>query len=173
MNSNERITIKSTGSAYASVLDLNKLTNFSHKCKNSAAIYGDHLLYNINFQCKDIYKYCQFIYVIRSGKETLSEIVPTKGFEANLRYYQFRLRRIYEMAKHTANSAFLSWPDIKNGKALKLVEDFLHLKTALPVPTYKTLHTHDVPVGILNKAQDCFEYYLYKIQSLKHLKLPI
>ena len=50
------------------------------------------------------------------------------NFSFAKRYYCFRLRRLYEMAKKTPGAIFLTWDDIKSKKKLELVENYLNIK---------------------------------------------
>ena len=170
LNANERIEMRTEHNTYLYPTDLNFLTSHPHKCRSSAAIYGDHLLYNINFQCKRLYKWCQFIYLVRGGKDSMTHLYTENNEQAVYNYYCFRMRRIYEMAKHTPGSVFLIWNDLVSGKAFPLIEDFLSLKTPIPLPSEELFVSKPVSPNtspaLLDKAQDCFEYYLYKIRNL-------
>ena len=172
LNSSDRVHIHTTHNMYFHPEDLNALTDLPHKCRTAAAIYGDQLFYNISFQCKRLYDWCDFIYLIRGGKDTLLELAVNEPYNdlTSYRYYCYRLRRVYEMAKRTPKATLITWNDLKTGEALPELEDFLCLKKKLPrFEIERSPFRTDIDPKLINKAQDCFEYYLYKLKTLPNL----
>lgn len=166
LNENERLQVAYTNNVYYLPTDIYKLLEMPHKCRNTAAVYIDVILNNINFQCKRLYDWCDFIYLVHNG-DSLKEISEIKN---SYRYYCFRLRRIYEMAKKTKNAILLTTQDLQNGKIDKL-NDFLHTKTPINInpEKFSSTPTKEVDYELITKAQDRFEYYLYKLKQIPHL----
>lgn len=167
LNSNPRCQIQSSLVKYSSPEDLVWLFSSQHKCRDSSAIYGDHLLFNTSLSCKNLYDRCKFIYVVRPARASLNEISTMKeyGLEGrfSVRHYSFRLRRMCEMARKTKNALFLVWDDLASGKAFPSVEEYLGLKTQLVAE-----HHHfnagmkdDFDERLISEAQDAYERYYY------------
>lgn len=103
---------------------LNPIINQKNK------VFGDHILKNYNLSSKTFYEFSKFIYVIRSPRQTFNDFMLNsnyKNIEKFSMYYRFRLRRICEMAKKTKSGLILNWEDLKNKKAIPLIEDYLKL----------------------------------------------
>lgn len=143
-----------------------------HKCRDSSAVYGDHLLFNSSLSCKNLYEICRFIYVIRPPRAALNEISTIKdsglkgAFAA--KYYSFRLRRICEMARNTPGALLLTWDDMASGKAFVSIEEYLGLKAGL-----KTEYHHfsaglkdDFDEGLISECEDAYERYYYYLDRL-------
>lgn len=158
LNNHPRIEIKTLGIRWSHPDDLPYLTALRHKHGTTAAIYGDHILYNENFSCKSLYNSAKFIYFIRSAEALKSDKVTRS-------YYQLRLRRIYEMAYCTPGSVLLTYDHLKKG--LPLVENYLRLKPEL---VYETTtppkEEQDVSLSVLNKSQDYYESYLHAFKKI-------
>lgn len=179
LNHSDRINIQTTFSSYDHPTDLLRLYNTPHKCKTPAAIYGDHLLHNISFQCKRLYDWCEFIYIMRGGRDTLQEVAISQPYteQTSYRYYCFRIRRIYEMAKRSPRAAMITWNDLITGRAIPFLEQFLRLRQPLPRLTpdsemFMNSPFREIAPDLLSKSQDCFEYYRYRITQLPHIKIP-
>ena len=169
LNENPRIKIHTSNTNYESVSDLDWLFESGHKTNNSSAIYGDHLLYNTQLSTIALYKFCQFIYVIRPARPSLNIISCTKGAKSAYRYYCFRLRRICEMAKRTPNALLVTWNDLSNGRAFSCIEKLLNLKEELK-PTHQSFMVENEPAPeYQEKSQDSYERHLYYLKHLKHL----
>ena len=168
LNDNPRIQMSDQGRTYTHPTDLNYLIAYTqHKLDNSAAIYGDHLLYNTQFSCEAIHSMCKFIYLIREAKPSLNEnqVHSTHSVSA---YYRFRLRRIYEMARKTPDSVFLTWDDLQSGAAFPILEQFLSLKEPLARAEDFVKSVRDrLPHTVVDPAQDAYEKYLYKLKNIK------
>ena len=167
LNENPRLDILMTGRSYEHPSDLDALFVYPHKLNNTAAIYGDLLLHNINFSCPSLHKICKFIYIIREAKPSLNENLmhPRKYQEA---YYRFRLRRMYEMARNTPGAVFLTWDDMRSGRGNGLIEEYLSLKESL------VKRSEIFPISIkdrisfdeIARCQDVYEKYFFKMRSL-------
>jgi hypothetical protein len=173
LNQNPRCTIFQSNLKYEHPEDLNWMFKF-HKLKNySSAIYGDHLLYNHSFSCKNLYKYCKFIYLIRPARQALNEIYRTTSKyskDSIVRYYRFRLRRICEMAKQTKDAVFITYDDLISGKSFGIIEEYLNLVEPL---THTKLGEFDLSLiedkfgqQVISKTQDCYEKYYYYLNNL-------
>jgi hypothetical protein len=172
LNENPRVQILNGVQSYRHPVDLDHLISKTHhKLDNTAAVYGDHLLYNTQFNCEAIHSICKFIYVVREAKPSLNEdqVHLRQTVES---YYRFRLRRIYEMAKRTPGSVLLTWDDMQSGAAFPLLEDYLGLKEPLAGTELFIKSVNDrVPFQVVEHAQDAYEKYLYKLKNLD-LLLP-
>ena len=181
LNSHPNIEIQNTGFIYTSPLSLEPVLKLPHKLLNSGAIYGDHLLKNFNLQTKNLYPICKFIYYISPAKPSINSICSTVGinFDGAFRYYCYRLRRIYEMIKDCPG-VFIT--DQIAEKSLENVQSYLDLiepfhyewppKQSLlnliepfryEWPPKQSLDA--VPYDIISKAEERYEYYLYKIKK--------
>ena len=137
----------------------------------TAAIYGDHLLFNTQFYYKPFYAACRFIYVVRGAKGTLNTIMANKSDEHNahtaFRYYAYRLQRICEMAKRTPGALWLTWTDVVQGKALPVVADYLGIDKNFASTVMPPGDEPDVmPLQVVEKAHDAYERFLYFSKSL-------
>jgi hypothetical protein len=173
LNGNPKCTIQNSSVKYSGPSDLEWLFASPHKCRDSSAIYGDHLLYNSSLSSKNLYERCKFIYFIRPARASLNEISMMKG-ETGLegrfaaRYYCFRLRRICEMARKTIGSLLLTWDDLASGKAFPSIEEYLGLKTQLRAEhRHFSLHTIDeFDEKLVSECEDAYERYYYYITNL-------
>ena len=168
LNENPRVQIVDKGGYYDHPKDLDHFSVQPHKMDGTAAIYGDQLLYNTNFSCVALHSICKFIYLIREAKPSLNEnsFHLRKTVE---NYYRFRLRRIYEMASKTPGAVFLTWDDARTGNGLPLIEEYLGLKDSL-IPCEdlfpKSVKDH-YPFDLVERCQDAYEKYLYRLRNLK------
>jgi hypothetical protein len=135
LNKNPKCEIKESSTQYENPSSLGWLFASGHKCRDSSAIYGDHLLFNMSISYKRFYEFCKFIYVIRPARASLNEIATlqdTKYKQADAaRYYRFRLRRICEMAKRTPDAVLVTWDDLAKGSAFSIIEEYLGLSKQL------------------------------------------
>ena len=167
LNENPRVEILQTGRKYDHPSDLDFLVLRKHKLGGAAAIHGDHLLLNIAFSCEALHSICKFIYMVREAKPSLNENTfhPRRTVET---YYRFRLRRMYEMAYKTPGAVLLTWDDVRTGRGLSVIEEYLGLKDSL-VPQaerfIKSTQDH-IPFESVDRAQDAYEEYLYRMRSL-------
>jgi hypothetical protein len=177
LNEHDRIHINdNTRIPYEHPSVLDNLFSLGHKLDNSAAIYGDHLLFNTDFNCTAFYDFSKFIYVVRHAKPTLNEIKNQRKEYSDLsanRYYCFRLRRIYEMARRTPGAVLLTGDNLRDKKGAELVTDYLNLTK--PVDFSNLLYINyieeNVASPIVEDAQDCYEKYLYNLRQLDLRKI--
>jgi hypothetical protein len=168
LNENSRVQIENTEGYYNHPSDLNHFGFQSHKMDGTAAIYGDHLLHNVNFSCEALHSIGKFIYLIREAKPSLNEnsVHPRKSVE---NYYRFRLRRIYEMASKTPGAVFLTWDEVRTGEGFLLIEDYLGLKE--PLVAREDLFPKSIKdrfsFDVVERCQDVYEKYLYRLRNLK------
>ncbi len=167
LNENPRVQVWGGQMSYRHPSDLNILMARGHKLDNSAAVYGDHLLLNPLFSCKALYEFCKFIYVVRDAKGSLNHMPEREGKFAAM-YYRYRLRRICEMARRTPGAVLLTYEDLKSGRGLDLIEDYLVLKTPLSKPQLSPDDKDDVDSKVWTECQEAYEHYLF---YLKHLNL--
>jgi hypothetical protein len=172
LNGNPRCEIQSSQARYSSPEDLEWLFSAPHKCRDSSAIYGDHLLFNSSFSCRSMYGFCRFIYVIRPARASLNEIstLAEAGLKGRFaaRYYSFRLRRICEMARNTPDSLFLTWDDLASGKGFPAVEQHLGLKTQLRAEHhhFRACLKDDFDERSISECQDAYERYYYYLDRM-------
>ena len=169
LNKNPRVVIHNQSVQYTHPTDLDWLYKFGHKLDNTAAVYGDHLVNNVSFSCKALYDHCLFIYVVRSAKPTLHEIISHNSYtlENAASYYAFRLRRICEMAKQTPGAVMLTWEDLANEQGLPLIDEYLGLKESLRfVNEFEENCEDHLEHSVIEKAQDAYERHLYYLKQL-------
>lgn len=172
INKNPRCDIQKSSVTYKSPEDLNWLFSKPHKCRDRSAIYGDHILFNQSFSCKNLYEICKFIYIIRPARDSLNEISKNSNlngeFAAN--YYSFRLRRICEMARKTPNSLFFTWEELISGSSFLEIEKYLGLKEKLKKEDCHFLNKSkdDFDEKLIINCEDAYERYYYYLKSLKN-----
>ncbi|MHA2043212.1 MAG: hypothetical protein ACW99G_00375 [Candidatus Thorarchaeota archaeon] len=171
LNDNSRIQIHKSDLLYDHPTVLNHLYALGHKWETTASVYGDHLLNNTSFSCKELYPLCKFIYFVRHPDEALGEIVANKPkytWETAARYYCFRLRRICEMATKTPGAIFLTRENIKEG--LEPISEYLNLKDPLVLKEYPEEKSEYIPSDILESCEQSYEKHLFYV---KHLDLRL
>ena len=170
LNKNPQCSIIQSEIIYKNSLSLQKMFEIDHPCRDSSAIYGDHILYNMSISSKCFYDFCKFIYVIREPRPTLNYIVSNYNYspENAKSYYCFRLRRIYEMFKKTKNSIFLNWEDLSNGSAFCLIEKYLDLNKKLDIKLdyFKSGYKNSCDENLLIQAEDTYEKYYYYFKEI-------
>lgn len=164
-------------SAYSSPLDLLKLTNQYHKLNNRSSIYMDELLFNYNLSTSVAYKECKFIYVIREPEAVLNKLIndKIKIFYA-IRYYSYRLRRIFEMSRRTPGAILLTWEDLIHNRGMNLIEDYLSLKEPINLKIDNKIIDNkiiDNKIGLtlLSEVEETYQKYLYYLKN-QNLVLP-
>jgi hypothetical protein len=175
LNKHRRIDLRGTGLTYTHPTDVDDLIGLGHKLRNSAAIYGDHLVYNTDLQHKRFYSFGHFIYLVRSPRETLNEIIthPNSNYteDSAFRYYVYRLRRMCEMAKRTPKGVVLTYQNILDGKGLNLIEDLLEINSIKHDPLVyqdKVIEDNFSP-DLMEKAEESYERHLYYLKQLQHI----
>jgi hypothetical protein len=133
----------------------------------------DILNFNQQLSTKSAYEYCKFIYVIREPEYVLNSLIKKDkmNFSFAKRYYCFRLRRLYEMAKKTPEAIFLTWDDIKSKKKLELVENYLNIKEKINldnslISKFSEDIDGSIPYSDLIKVENTYEKYLFFLKNL-------
>ena len=162
------------GSVYGSGFDLLRLTDNKHKISNSASIYVDELLQNYQLSTSDAYPACKFFYVVREPGPVLNYMQAkfrTRPDYAS-RYYLFRMRRICEMAKRTPGAVLLTFDDLRDGRGMELLKDYLCLKheiawdPSMLTPVRMRLNQASIEPEALAQVEEGWERYLYFLRSL-------
>jgi hypothetical protein len=187
LNANPRIQgfMNNKYNDYGSFLSIYTMTLQEHKCTTRAAIYMDELLFNPQLSVKTAYEFCKFIYVVRPPEQTLNLMI-SNNLIANskskpsyaVRYYTYRLRRICEMAKRTPGAVLLTFEDLKLGRGMDLLTDYLQLRQ--PVEFYphylqtleRNFSTELLDTNLRSEVNDTYERYLYFLKNLSHLQRP-
>ena len=158
---------------YKSMQDIYFLTERKHKLKTSARIYMDHLLFNYQFSCKQAYENCKFIFIVREPEETIEFLVSNKLYNKKdaISYYLYRIRRICEMAKNAKEGLFLTHTNLKNGKGIQEIKDYLNIKERFNfvfenienknknILTYKEIEN-------LNQVYEKYLYFVHNINCI-------
>ncbi len=156
-------------SVYSSPLDFLKLTDQYHKLNNRSAVYMDELLFNYSLSTKVAYNECNFIYVIREPISVLNKLVLINKMKPifGLRYYTYRLRRLYEMSKRTPGAILLTWEDLIANRGIDLLEKYIGLKESIK---FKIDNNFDISDNLINlnlrkESEDCYQKYLYYFKN--------
>jgi hypothetical protein len=171
LNQNRRIVMHGSISEYRHPDDLQWMVGKGHKDSSTGAIYGDRLLYNMQMGNSELYKFCKFIYLVRSAKDSLNHIVHLEKYSpiSALRYYCYRLRRMCEMAKRTPGAVFLTWDDLSSGKGFDLIEEYLGLKEMLKLGLdffTDLLLTDKITSDLVKSGDECYERHLFYVKQL-------
>ena len=168
LNENERIHIyeEIINFDHPSVID--SILSQPHKTNNNAAVYGTVNYFNKDFSCKSLLKFSKFIYVVREPTECFNIFYKNeKNYNLGvLRYYTFRLRRIYEMATKTPGAILINYQSLINKKDLTPVKEYLYLKEDLHYSSDAEEIEVNTPLEYRRYCQDVFEKYLYKLKNL-------
>ena len=157
-------------------MNLYDITQQRHKLNNRSSIYMDELLYNHQLSTKVAYKECKFLYILREPEPVLNFLVvrEKRKLPFAARYYTYRLRRLYEMAKRTPGAVLLTWDDLIANRGISLLEEYLGLRSpiqfnpALLDPL--NLHMDLAGRNVLSETENTYQKYLYflKNQSLQY-----
>lgn len=173
LNKNPRCQIHDSEAQYNNPSSLEWMFAAGHKCRDSSAVYGDHLLFNMSLSHKSFFDFCKFIYVIRPARASLNEIMTLRDKkytqEDAAKYYRFRLRRICEMAKRSPDSVLLTWDDLAKGTAFPIIEHYLGLSTQLKTEfNHFSSGMNDIfKENLIEECQDAYERYYYYLNRLK------
>ncbi len=134
-----------------------------HKSNDAAAIWIKEILYNHYFNHKTICKMCSFIYLIREPRGTLNSLIKAKNqIDPITRYYIFRLRRLYEMARHTPNALLVNYEDMMPD----LIQDYLELKEPISVKVDKKEQYINIPKESMDSAERVYDKYSVALREL-------
>jgi len=151
---------------YTSNSDLYNTSRIKHKSKSKKSFYVDEVLFNHLLSTKIDYTKLILINFIRRPKETLESIIHFKRIDAvfALRYYQYRLNRIYQISKIAQKSIFLKFESLAEDTTKEL-EEFLEIKIQMSqkqLDYFKTgFKAETVPKEYLSEAESCYEKYHY------------
>jgi hypothetical protein len=142
------------------------MSNSAHKYSNAVGLFLSEIFYNYQISHKGIYKICEFIFLVRSPKYALPEIMKEfKTPEASLDYYIFRLRRMYETAKELKKVILVRKEDLISGEGLKLIKEKLNLSEDIDYKSDPDIQM-PFPANLLRKAEQFYELFLYRINSI-------
>lgn len=156
---------------YQSNLDLVRLSEVKHKSNKKKSFYLDEIVYNHALSTRIDYSKVILINFIRRPKETLEHLVFFNKIKPlfALRYYQYRLNRIYQISKLTKNSIFLKFENLDD-RALSQLSSIIGLNITLKEELIESLKRDFkkdiVPKDILESCEDCYERYHYLITEL-------
>jgi len=161
------------GNIYESPLHLLRLCENIHKINNRSAVYLDNLVYNYQISTKSVYDYCKFIYVLTKPEHVINSLISIEKKKVShaINYYNFRLRRICEMAKRTPGAIFLTFEDMAQGKGMNLISDYLELREPVEfnplylAPFQKTFSTDLLGSVLRSQVEDTYERYLYFLKN--------
>ncbi len=137
LNSTKSISIPNrTGVSYLSTDSLNDLSTIissNKELKDYAPVHGDKIVYNKDFSCSELYKFCKFIYLVREPESCIRQIVVNHNYtlQGAYNYYKFRMRRLYELSRKTNNSLLVDYKDLISGEGFYELEKFLYLKNKI------------------------------------------
>lgn len=160
---------------YSSALDLIRLTDQRHKLNNRSSVYMDELLFNYNLSTDVAYKECKFIYVIREPISVLNKLALINKMKPifGLRYYSYRLRRLFEMSKRTPGSILLTWDDLISNRGIDLIEKYIGVKESIKFKIDNDFNISDnlINLNLIKEAEDCYQKYLYYFKN-RNLIIP-
>jgi len=132
-------------------------------------VYFDHILYNHEFSCKELFKYLNFVYVVGDPKKSLDSIVHNKIYDERTacNYYCFRVRRIYEMIKKSGDYLVFFDEDLQNDETYNKIHQMIGIKDKIKIKN-NTQDKKEIYIdrNIMSEAESFYEKYRYKIKSL-------
>lgn len=160
---------------YRSMQDIFFLTERKHKLKTSARIYMDHLLFNYQFSCKQAYENCKFIFIVREPEETIEFLVSNKLYNKKdaISYYLYRIRRICEMAKNSKDGLFLTHANLKNGKGIQEIKDYLNIKERFNF-VFENIENKNKNILTYKEIENLnhvYEKYLYFVRNINCISI--
>lgn len=151
---------------YYNNLDLLAVSSIKHKLESKKSLYLDEVVWSHMLSTKLDYTKCIIINLIRKPKETLESILQFKEIKPifALRYYQYRLNRIYQISKIAKKCIFLNFESIEK-EQINLLEEFTGLKLNVKKEYFenfkKGFKQDTVPKKLLEEADECYEKYHY------------
>lgn len=161
LSTHPRVQLFNTKKIYGNLSDLEALTSLRHKKNDVSAIYLEELLHNHRLTDRKITKFFKFVYLIREPKASLNEIIANnKNYTAlnALRYYQFRLKGMFEYAKRS-RGFFIDYKDLEKKEKFLALIAYLGLQDFIPSGSPTTNVPDTIPFTILKEAQDAYERY--------------
>jgi hypothetical protein len=132
-------------------------------------VYFDHILYNHEFSCKELFKYLNFVYVVGDPKKSLDNIVSNKTYDERTacNYYCFRVRRIYEMIKKSNDCLVFFDEDLQKDETYNKIHQMIGIKDKIKIKNNKQDKKEIyIDRNIMSEAESFYEKYRYKIKSL-------
>jgi hypothetical protein len=169
LNENDRVQIYNDFLTFDHPVVLDQLTTKNHKMNNNSAVFGTVVIHNKDFCCKELYKFCKFIYLINEPTNYFKITLNDKKDNAEIisRHYCFRLRRIYEMAAHTPNAVVVDYRSLSEKKSLEPIDEYLLLRNNLYYNgDSKEFPEVKIPKEPLKHCQEAYERYLFKLKNL-------
>jgi len=156
---------KASGMKSGSYLTDYDLTNIFFK-KKGRVLYLDEILFNQNLSTRLNYKNIFIINFVRRPKETLESLIGIAKMQPNfaLRYYQYRLNRMYQISKKANKCLFLKFESLKdNGlnDALNFIglEGDIRLSKKAAESFDRQFNKDLVPRDLLSIAERRYENY--------------
>lgn len=173
MNTHTRIQGYKIKNKYENPLNFYFLCKNPHKLTNKSAIYMDELLYNYQLSTKTAYDYCRFIYVIRKPESVMGYMVANDKKKASfaIRYYNYRLRRLYEMSKRTTGAILLTYDDLLENRCIDQIDSYLGLKQpiifnpSLLLPYQRVFNLQQITPTVIDDLNDTYERYLFLMRQ--------
>jgi hypothetical protein len=120
LEQNPKIHVFETGTKYQHHEDLGHLWSCKHRNDNAAAWWVDVITQNGNFSCRELAKYCKFLYFLASPDYSLPRI-ELKPVNAAA-YYRFRIRGLVQWWSRTNGPWIDCEEEVKNSVELLLPE---------------------------------------------------
>ena len=166
-----------TENNYLTNIDLLSITKQLHKKKNKSAVYIDEILKNHQLSTKLDYSKFFLINIIRRPQDVLNFMVIKENINEIFaaRYYEYRLRRICEVAKIAPNSILLTFDDLYKEKGMSLIEDIFDLKEKINFkkellsPITFNKEKDCISLNVMKEADDCYERYNYFLSQQKNI----
>lgn len=162
LNNHPRVDIKQTNTRYMNFDDWKNLVDGPHKSPSVAAIYGDHLLHNVQLGSKWFYKVSKFIYVFHSPIFSVNQMLGKWDETMALNYYSFRLRRMFEMARKTQGFMISDHED----PDISALEKFLEIKGLGKISLPNIRLNNNLSKAATNRAENIYNNYFFKFNKL-------
>jgi len=148
-----------------------KKDNFEYRKR--PIYYCDHILYNYEFSCKDLFQHIKFVYIVGDPRKTLTNLVYKKIYNEKTacNYYCLRLRRIYEMIKKSKNYLVFFEEDLIKKDIYNNIHEMLEIKDRLKIKI-KIQDKKDVRIekSLMEECEAFYEKYRYYIRT--HIHMP-
>jgi hypothetical protein len=170
LNTNKRIQ-KIDLQLYKDMSNFFSLGSIRIGYKKNPHIYMDSLYYNHQFSFAPLLNFSKFIYLVNKPRLVMPSLVESNRYspESCLNYYCFRLRKIYEMIRKTPGQNFKVFFDEEFilPDTYKKIQEFLDLKEEFSIRKENSVADFNVSNTILEKANECYEKYRFKIKELQ------
>ena len=168
LNSNKRIQ-NVNFQIYKNINNIFSLNTVRSDYRKNPHIYMDSLYYNHQFSFAPLLNFCKFIYLVNKPRSIMPSLIERKVYspESCLNYYCFRLRKIYEMIRKTPQQNFKVFFDEEFilPETYKKIQEFLDLKEEFNIKKENSVANFKVSNTILEKAEECYEKYRFKIKE--------